>query len=1255
MVGRMDERHSNPGDGAAGGVSHPPLPNRPSAAVAIAPVRRELRLLRRASRRRLLIAAVGLVAAVYIFGAVLVGLADYALRLPGWMRVAMWAIGVAVLIVVVRRWWIPAWRFRPSLTDMALRLEQTPEATSAGLRGVLASGLELASKAHDEGVSGDLSEEVVLEAARKLQTIRPKAALLRSGRVRAALAALALSLVPVGVLGFLLPGLTLIGTQRVLLPWSGAAWPKRTGVVDATGLSAHPLGAALPLRAFLTKTNHAVGRTDVSVKYRIDADGRTGVERTMLLTSQGTRTISEVGVTNVDVSEGELFERLFEPSALVASGAARDARLVYRFATRDDETEEHRVLLVEPPGVRSASVDVEPPLYAKGLLREGSAFAQGVRDAGNGVDQRSTVAPILAGSRVKLTLELSKALAGPKDNKPESLAAFVAQAVPGLTGARDLTGSFGPTTWAFEWTAESSRVVTVNLVDEHQIRGVDDAVFRFEATADKAPSIAVVEPAQDEAVLPTAIVPSVAEARDDVALTSVELWTQRAERDETSIGSAAEPKGSPTKQATTDGVATPGEPVRAVTELSLSEMDLSPGDELWLTGVAVDVYMAEGRPREPVISAVRRLRVISDTEFVEQVRGDLNALRDSAIRLQKEQARLGERRGQASAEADEAARQSPAQKAIQERLGPMDDSVRRLSKRLERNRLDDAGLKGVLDDAGQLLEEAAREAKEATRALDELKRPPATAEDRAKEAQALQESQEGVDQALAELAQMLDSGKDSWAVRRQLEKLLTEQRQVEAQTKAAGEQTRGKEQSELTAREREDLERLAAKQRELSQKASAAIDALRQRGEQMKENDPGQSESMKQAAQRAQQQQLENAQREAAKKIQENKTGEAEQDQQQAAKTIEEMLEDLDDVQQKRDEALRRELAEVIESLQQLVERQETELASLGRAVLEGSDALKGLDAGMIALHRDTLAVEDRVAEQMEDADLLKELVIAAGEAQSLAVSSLRQAPADAAEADREERNSLARLNEALAEAQRLEEEAAKREEGRQRAELLKQYREALEAQLVVTGETGPLVGKTLTRKDRGTARALGVRQVEIKDTLAKIRADVKDLEESKVFDAALTRLDRAMEGAGAALSEGNVPVSVARQQQTSVDILRAIVDSLKDAQEDQDFKAAGEGGGGGGGSGEGGGGPQGLLPPIAQLKLLRGMQAEAAARTRSVADDTASDSLAEITSLQAELEALGRGIIEEMGGGEEPPAPEEPGTAPQAPREALR
>ena len=139
------------------------------------------------------------------------------------------------------------------------------------------------------------------------------------------------------------------------------------------------------------------------------------------------------------------------------------------------------------------------------------------------------------------------------------------------------------------------------------------------------------------------------------------------------------------------------------------------------------------------------------------------------------------------------------------------------------------------------------------------------------------------------------------------------------------------------------------------------------------------------------------------------------------------------------------------------------------------------------------------------------------------------------------------------------------------------------------------------------------------------------------------------MSGAGSSLSQGEAPATVGRQQQTSVDVLRAVVDALKDAQQDDEFRQADGGGGGGGGSS--GGQPQGLLPPVAQLKLLRGMQAEAAGRTRAAAEGQ--DDLGEVSRLQSELERLGREVLEELKGGPAPevnPEPPTPPTPPSAP-----
>jgi hypothetical protein len=78
----------------------------------------------------------------------------------------------------------------------------------------------------------------------------------------------------------------------------------------------------------------------------------------------------------------------------------------------------------------------------------------------------------------------------------------------------------------------------------------------------------------------------------------------------------------------------------------------------------------------------------------------------------------------------------------------------------------------------------------------------------------------------------------------------------------------------------------------------------------------------------------------------------------------------------------------------------------------------------------------------------------------------------------------------------------------------------------------------------------------------------------------------------------------VLRPMETALRKLDQIIGSLKEDPKKKDSKKENAGGGGGGGGGEGGGGQGGGVPPLAQLKALRAMQAEVNERTVSFAKD---------------------------------------------------
>ena len=459
-----------------------------------------------------------------------------------------------------------------------------------------------------------------------------------------------------------------------------------------------------------------------------------------------------------------------------------------------------------------------------------------------------------------------------------------------------------------------------------------------------------------------------------------------------------------------------------------------------------------------------------------------------------------------------------------------------------------------------------------------------------------------------------------------------QQRQLAARTATTGQETQGLDAKKVPMEQAQELAKLAKEQGEIAQKSQAMLDTVQQRSEQMQQSDPTKAQGMKAAAAKARAEQLNQKQKDAAKKIAENKTGEAQKLQEQASKTLAGMLEELDKNQQKKDESLRRLLADVMETIKKLIKQQEGELAKLASAMSVRPGAPAGLDAGMILLHQNTLAAQSNVKTQARGAEKLLQLLSSAGEAQAGAITALRAAPPDQPEADANERVSLTRLKESLIEAEKLEEEAKEREEDRKRQELKKIYSEMLELQTTVTADSAPLVGKKLDRQQRAAARSLGTRQEELRQRMAEVRSKTNELSETQLFDFAHTRYDQSAAAAVTPLNGGEAPPLVGRNQIAAMRILSGLVEALNEADKKKDdFKEDEQEGGGGGGQ-QGGKPP--MIPPIAELKLLRAMQAEAAERTRSLEDakdDGAAEELGTISQLQSELAKHAQALLDKL------------------------
>ncbi|MCB9838533.1 MAG: hypothetical protein H6813_04275 [Phycisphaeraceae bacterium] len=1194
-----------------------------------------LRGVRIAARRLLLTRAVALLIASLACIFTAAGMLDFVLRFPVWMRTGHLALGAALLVFVFWKWILPAWRFNPPLTSIAMRLERA----NPQLRDLLASGVEFDRALHDDSqtahateMESALSRQVVEQAADAFSDIRSARAVLNSAPAWRAVAMLLASVLIILAAGAANTSLAIIGAQRTLLPWAGAEWPKRTGVADATDISVHPLGVVLPLRAVLTKANRAVDRTDVIARYRPIAGGREGETQRVLLTWQGRDETTSAG------DNGAFFERLIEADA--------DA-IEYRFETEDDETPWRRILLVEPPAVASASAVITPPDYAGAIPARADASRTEL-DLGSGADERAIAPPALLGSAIGLTLNFNKPI--PIDTaNPDWLAATFSPDFAETDAAFD-PPSGESRTLRLSWSLAASTRIPVMLVDEHGIQSADDAVFRFDAVEDQPPAATVTAPPSDTAVLATAVIDITGEGRDDVGLAWLRIERQRFRPEGAATGSPSGPGGAMAPAddpAVIADVQAQGQPtIEAAVRLELETLGVEIGDEVQITAIAADVFAAADLSRAPTRSTPRRLRIVSEEEFVQAIRNELSGVRQSVMRIDDRQR---EARDHAQQEgADQTAIKEQA--SITDRVAREVESIEQIQSRLDQNRLDDERLDNLLSSVRQSLEQARSASTRAADALDQLaERQEAQDNPEAQQGAArnTEDAQREVMDRLEDVAAQLDTGEDAWVLQRGLEKMLEAQRALQQRTDALSAKTAGKTAGELSEQERSELEQIVEAQEQLAQQADELTDEMRQREQQLRETDQTAAAGLAEAARRAREERLSQTMEQAAGEAQQNQTSSASQSQQQAAESLERMLQDLEEGQRAREAALRRILASLIESLEALINQQNTQLAALSQSIIENAP-LGALDQGMIRLNTNTLAVVDLARNAGRELAPVASLVTDASEAQSRAVVELRRAEINPDAVRAAEARSLDLLQRALEEANRLDDQMQQQEQQRKKAELLKAYRDALAAQIALRDEAAAYEGRDeLSRRDRAALRGVADEQETIGGALDMILESTEELADAEVFTFAHKRLS-ALSADAAENLRNAAPTPAVRRQTAAIAVLQGIVESLQEQAPPRDDNFN-DGGGGSSGSQEGQQ-QQDLLPPLAQLRLLRQMQADLLDRTR-LSDDLPNepgvDSPTELGAEQRQLGQIGGAIIEKMsqshgeGPGERPIQPQ--------------
>ncbi|MFI4881441.1 MAG: hypothetical protein ACIAQU_02525, partial [Phycisphaerales bacterium JB064] len=791
----------------------------------LARIRREAKLLL-VSRR------IGWTLAALLAGLALVGLADYAIRLPQWVRFIALALAIfGIGWALVRLVW-PALRMHPSLTDLALRLE----GGRPDLKGRLASATDLAQggtlEPRYEPLIDTISRDALPDLMKRTPTLK-------------ALGVCLLVMASVITYAAMQPAMASLGAQRVLTPWASAKWPSRTAIALAELPKYHPLGDPLAIRGLLSRTDKPVGRTRVEAWYRLDG----GTPQKLALTSQGAP----------DAGESEIYERLVNPAAEALRQTQRVTMELW-LQTSDDRTAATRIELVRPPRVIQASAQVVAPEYAQNATASrvvGLGRQSGRLPLALGGEDTAVLGPVLEGSRVELDLRFNTA-------------ADAAMSISSADGSADEAGieiesmadGLGATV---SLPASTPASLSIELRDELGIESTRPLVIALDVLADADPTAAVLEPAQDESVLATATLPMVGEGRDDFGLLTVVLQAQRATPPAGSQGAPPEPVGEIMELARWSDDTAPLE-ARAASVIELAGFDLKPGDDLLITALATDL-----RGGEPIVSAVRRLRIIGESELVEQLRAELGAVRETAKRLDRSQAdvldgaaELGEAR--VGEDDTELARE---QGDLTAQLSRQAEAVRDVAERADRNALNDADLAEMLRLAQEHLDAAAEQSDRAEGSLSES----ANAQSEAQQQQSresAQRAQERVRDELGGLVGLLSRDEDEWLARRDLDRLIEQQRELQEQTAQAEAQTAGRSLSELSQQERSHVEQIAQQQAELSRRAQDALDQLADRAEALAETDPARAQTLQEAAERGREGEAPREMQQAAQEAQQN-------------------------------------------------------------------------------------------------------------------------------------------------------------------------------------------------------------------------------------------------------------------------------------------------------------------------------------------------------------------------------------------------
>ncbi|UCF34514.1 MAG: hypothetical protein JSV78_04270 [Phycisphaerales bacterium] len=1129
-----------------------------------------LHALRRRIRTQLIVYGLCAVGAGGVVAFLTILALDWFLELPAVPRIVIALTFLVGLLIAVVYWIVRPLQARLGIDELAGRLERR----FRHLEDRVTSTVNFLQ--NREAGSTEMMDRVIADTDRMVADLPFEAALTLKPLARIT-SAFVLVIAVLAVFVACAPGWASTGMFRYLYPLGEFEWPRRVAIEPITHDEVVAIGESITVRMRVTRGLHRDLRGVVHLR-------------------------------EPDASKIKLAMRRDKDDSFYATIDAVTTDLTCWFEAGDADTRRSpfHITAVPRPEVAEATITVGPPPYAFDRpprildLREGDVQA-----------------PVAA--QITLDVRSSKPTPVKLDDRRIGLDFEEGPFIPFTAHAEDRRNLSA----AFEVMGDARfRIV---LVDEFGLENSGVEEHRIVAVPDKAPVVTILEPKAVTEMTPTGSVPVHVNVEDDFGITGLELDISRAGVEQAGTVSLTNRLVRGTSENAVKG--------EAQYLWSIEPLGLAPGDFISFQAVATDNCTLTGETGQVGRSAPMRLKIISDAEFEVRIRDDLVLLEDRIRRSMLDQAELLDR-------TRELVRNTPPSEPLSEVerehvdgfAGRQARLVRRsrdlarrlfdLNRRMELNKAGDKEFRRQIESlAGALQEVAADPMTSAANSLNEARdRTRAEDQQRALEATTIAQ-QEAVDRLRTLIRSMAQWG-DFHGLLTKTRGFLDRQRSIREQTTELGKSSVGKSVESLSPEETAKLNRARRQQEQLAEEVDQLLAKMQQLAGQLQDKDPSGADAVQAAARAAKAGEVPKRLRSAGQALKQNRAAAAALDQKLAEDGIQKMIDALKDREKRELALLRKRVADAEEQVTQLIEQQQALRDATAEAETMNADqaVYEDFQQRQRTLARNARMLGEELTDLPRGAEAAQSVRQAA---EPMGEAEMRLRDQDGSGAVEQQDAALALLRKALEILEELSRQADEEALRRSLAEIRDQLSEMLEAQKVVNEGVHSLFDDVqakgrITRLEARQATRLSRQQSDVLELVEQLRPE---LQKVVVYEWALERVTGWMQTSRTWLTSRKIDEDLIALTERIVRELERLIDAIEETQAmplTSEFVEQ-AGGGGGGGAGAIQGKP---VPTIAELLVLKAMQADITERTRSLGETV---ELKEATEEQLrELKTLG-------------------------------